>query len=71
MSNEVNIVETFYGTTDPGVSLKFYDWSGGQAVRGKPCIARANKYQIVQRLNGGWYWPTTGDWLRLAASNRK
>jgi hypothetical protein len=28
MSNEVNIVETFYGTIDPGVLIEFYDWSG-------------------------------------------
>ena len=28
MSNEVNVVETFYGTIDPGVALEFYDWSG-------------------------------------------
>ena len=28
MSNEVSIVETFYGTIDPGVPLEFYDWSG-------------------------------------------
>ena len=28
MSNELNIVETFYGTIDPGVVLEFYDWSG-------------------------------------------
>lgn len=28
MSNEVNIVETFYGTIDPGVPLEFYDWTG-------------------------------------------
>ena len=28
MSNEVNIVETFRGTVDPGWSWQFYDWSG-------------------------------------------
>src|SRR2546425_2933066 len=28
MSNEVNIVETAYGTLDPGLWVEVYDWSG-------------------------------------------
>lgn len=28
MSNEVNIVETAYGTLDPGLWVEIYDWSG-------------------------------------------
>lgn len=28
MSNEVNIVETAYGTLDPGFWVEIYDWSG-------------------------------------------
>jgi hypothetical protein len=28
MSNKIDIVETFYGTIDPGVGLEFYDWTG-------------------------------------------
>jgi hypothetical protein len=32
MSNEVNIVETFRGTIDPGWSWQFYDWSGDYNV---------------------------------------
>jgi len=29
MSNELNIVETAYGTLDPGQAVEIYDWSGG------------------------------------------
>ena len=57
MSNEVNIVETFYGTMDPGVVLEFYDPSGKyEDVRHKACFFSVEPDPVLPGNGFSYEW---------------